>query len=284
MATIAHLSDLHLIEADHERRGTRGRMRLRYLSLGRELAAEARVERLRAALVQYRQSRACHLVVTGDLTEDGTEAQFELFAAVLAQSGIDPREVTLTPGNHDVYADPAGFQRALEGPLKPFARTSQAGAVTMIDGIALLPLCTAIAQSVARSAGLLAREQLAFIAQAAAELRQSRCAVVLAQHHPPHRHRGRVLHWFDGLQNAAEVTSLLARHVELHVLHGHWHRASSLPALREGRVRVFGASACVEAADPLRFYEAVDGYLSPIETPRRPDPVVSTPAPRVVPA
>src|SRR6476660_122653 len=110
MTRIAHLSDLHLIELEHARRGRAGRLRLRYLSYGRELAAEARVARFRAALAEYRRSTARRLIVTGDLTEDGTPEQFELFAAVLAESGIDPREITLTPGNHDVYADPLGFE------------------------------------------------------------------------------------------------------------------------------------------------------------------------------
>ena len=278
MTRIAHLSDLHLIELEHERRGRAGRMRLRYLSYGRELAAEARVARFRAALARYRRSTARHLIVTGDLTEDGTAEQFELLASVLAQSGIDPDAVTLMPGNHDVYAHPQAFELALQGPLAPYATASRLGSVSWVDGLAIVPLSSAIPQHFARSAGRITRDQLAEVERAAVEVRGSRRTLVMAQHHPPKRHRGRLLQWFDGLQNAHEVEALLQTHTHLHVLHGHWHRATSLPFL-EGPARVFGASACVEAEDPLRFYDAVDGQLHPVATqPELAEPVVSPPA------
>ena len=279
MTRIAHLSDLHLIELEHGRRGHVGRLRLRYLSYGRELAAEARVARFRAALAEYRRSTARRLIVTGDLTEDGTPEQFELFASVLAESGIDPREITLTPGNHDVYADPRGFERALEGPLAPYAATSRLGELTWVDSLAIVPLSSAIAQHFARSAGLIAREQLSRVAQTAIDLRGSRCTLVMAQHHPPKRHSGKLLQWFDGLQNAHEVEALLEQHTQLHVLHGHWHRTSSLPFLNSGPARVFGASACVEAENPLRYYDAVDGQLHPVTTTSAPPELIAaTPA------
>src|SRR5689334_5809263 len=101
MTRIAHISDLHLLEDKHQLRAAGERLRLSFLSFGRRLDAEERRQRLRSALWSYRASGAEHLVVTGDLTEDGTEAQFEALAEVFLDSGIDPREVTLVPGNHD---------------------------------------------------------------------------------------------------------------------------------------------------------------------------------------
>ena len=125
--------------------------------------------------------------------------------------------------------------------------------MTWIDGLAIVPLSSAIPQHFARSAGRITRDQLAEVARAAIELRGSRRTLVMAQHHPPKRHRGRLLQWFDGLQNAHEVEALLQTHAHLHVLHGHWHKATSLPFL-EGPARVFGAdkaSAGMVAAERL---------------------------------
>src|SRR4051794_40372705 len=106
MTRIAHLSDLHLLENEHQQRDAAGRFRLTFLSFFRKLDQKERCTRVRRALATYGASGAQHLVVTGDLTEDGTAAQFEVLAEVFLESGIDPREVTFTAGNHDAYTDP----------------------------------------------------------------------------------------------------------------------------------------------------------------------------------
>src|SRR6266487_2641590 len=121
---IAHLSDFHLLEPDVRRRSVLERIRLGYLSLFRPLDAAARASRAARALVQARDTGFDHPVLSGDLTADGTPDQFEQVARVLLESRIDPAKVTLVPGNHDAYADPRAFERALEGPLRPFARGS----------------------------------------------------------------------------------------------------------------------------------------------------------------
>src|SRR5262249_48748147 len=105
MTRIAHLSDLHLLEIEHQQRDAAGRLRLSFLSFFRKLDQRERRERVQRALAAYIASGAEHLVITGDLTEDGTEPQFEVLAEVLHESGIDPREITLTAGNHDAYTD-----------------------------------------------------------------------------------------------------------------------------------------------------------------------------------
>lgn len=266
MTRIAHLSDLHLIEAAHARREPSDRIRLSLISFGRRLDDDDRKQRLRRALHQYRTSGADHLVITGDLTEDGTDAQFEVLAEVLLDSRIDPQEITLTAGNHDAYTDRSAFARALDGALKPFARTSGPGAITALDDVVIAPISTVIAQPVTRSAGAIAHEQLNDVERVIQDFKGSRRAVAIAQHHQPYGYSVSALNWIDGLQNHVPAMGLLQRHAEAHVLHGHRHHRADVCVALNGPARVFGTTACVDDASPLRLYEACDGHLWPIDT------------------
>src|SRR5690606_13605234 len=102
MTTIAQLSDLHLI-AEPDKTSMSSRMREALLGLGHRATADVRRQRARRALARARASSADHIVITGDLTETGTAAEFEVVAEILHDSGIDPTRVTLVPGNHDMY-------------------------------------------------------------------------------------------------------------------------------------------------------------------------------------
>jgi len=267
MTRIAHLSDLHLLEAEHRQRGAAERFRLSFLSFFRRLDAEERRARVLRALTAYRMSGAAHLVVTGDLTEDGTDAQFEALAGLLQESRIDPSEVTLAAGNHDGYTDPSAFERALRGPLRVFAPTSRPGAITVLDEVVIVPVSTVIKQPISRSAGAIAHEHLHWVDSLATRMRGHGRALVMAQHHPPFGHTTAAVNWIDGLQNHVSATGLLQRHAELHVLHGHRHRSSDNTLSKDGAPRVFGATACVDHDAPLRLYEARDARLWPAHMP-----------------
>ncbi|WP_437717572.1 metallophosphoesterase [Sorangium sp. So ce448] len=260
MTTIAHLTDFHLLEADHDRRRGAERWRLRYLSFGRPIDAAQRRRRTLAALIEAGRSGADHLVLTGDLTEDGTPAQFEVLAAVLAESGWDPARVTLVPGNHDAYTEGA-WERALEGCLRPFAATSRQGTAVALPGAVVAAVSTAMMQPVTRSAGAIAARELSWIASLAAEARRSGDALVLAQHHPPLRHPIGAMQWLDGLINSAELMALLHEHDHLHVIHGHTHRAHDAPVRSGAPPRIFCAQALVDGPSPLRLYRVRCGRL-----------------------
>src|SRR4051812_48590840 len=98
MTLIAHISDLHLLEdAIHERKGASW-MRLQWLTFGKPRSPATRRLRVRKLLDRALRAHADHLVITGDLTEDGTLAQFESLAQILTESGWPPSRVTLVPG------------------------------------------------------------------------------------------------------------------------------------------------------------------------------------------
>jgi 3',5'-cyclic AMP phosphodiesterase CpdA len=263
---IAHLSDFHLLEPDVGRRGIRDRVRLGYLSLFRPLDAEARVRRALGALARACEKGFDHLVISGDLTEDGTDQQFDEVARVLFESRIDPSKVTLVPGNHDAYADPREFARALEGPLRPFAPTSGGAPGQVIDlgDVILLPVSTAIHQHWAWSSGHIDREGFEGLERRAFDPGITKSAVVVVQHHAPNPHRFAAMQWADGLRGHARLLALLSKMRKVQLLHGHLHRAITRVLELGGISRVFGAPAVVEDSEPrVRIYETHGGIIVP---------------------
>ncbi len=271
MTQIAHLSDLHLLEPDHADRQGVARRRLAYLTLGRPNDAERRRRRAVEVLVAARRSDADHVLITGDLTEDGITPQFEILAEVLAESGIAPERVTMVPGNHDAYVDGGAFERALRGPLAAYAATSTPGTPIFLRDAAILPMSTAVLQPYTRSAGSIEARAIEGAARIADESRRDGRALVLAMHHPPHR-RLPVWQWIDGLTDHAALGEVLERHDHVHVLHGHTHVAADRAVRPGATARIFCAEAVVDGATPLRFYHARQGRLWP-----------AAPAPHTVP-
>lgn len=264
---IAHISDLHLLEPRSERRGALEQLRLLYLSALRPLSAAGRLSRFRRALSAALQGGFDHLVITGDLTEDGKVGQFEEVARLLHESGISPEKVTLIPGNHDAYEDPRGWQRALEGPLRPFARTSggHVGKVLDFGELAILPVSTSVHQHWSSSWGQIEEAELEALDRRAADPGFANKALLVAQHHPPHPYEFAPLQWLDGLRESARLLALLARRRAVQVLHGHMHLPITRNLGEGGALRVFGAPAVVESSEPeVRYYETRGGLIVPV--------------------
>jgi 3',5'-cyclic AMP phosphodiesterase CpdA len=255
MARIAHLSDLHLVEPAVRLRSGRDWVRVHYLSLKRSLDYVSRRARAESALAAAREEGFDHLVITGDLTEDGSPAQYEVLAEVLAHCGVDPRRITLCPGNHDAYG--IAWAEALEGPLAPWAPTSRGG--VWLDGVVIVPISSAIPQHFMRSSGRVERDALDHAQSIAAG--EAGRAVLLAQHHPPFA----VLHqWVHGLLNHQEVRGLLERAPNVSVLHGHIHRRKERGLEAGAPPRIFSPFAVADNAAPLRLYEVAEGLLHPV--------------------
>lgn len=264
MTLLAHLSDLHLLEADHGARRGLLRRRLAYLSAGRPHDAADRRRRALAALTEARRSGADHVVVTGDLTEDGIPAQFEVLAEVLFESGLAPEKVTLLAGNHDVYDAPDAFARALAGPLAPYARNSAPGVLQVIGDVALLPLSTAVSQPYHLSAGSMERAELTRADALGRDGRGGRRTAIVAMHHPPHRRQNPVMQLFDGFRDHRALGQILEEHDGLCVLHGHLHEQADRGVRPGARPRIFGIEAVVSGAAPVRCYRAEHGHLLPL--------------------
>ncbi|APR74760.1 3',5'-cyclic-nucleotide phosphodiesterase [Minicystis rosea] len=263
MTHLAHLSDLHLLEANHGSRSGAERRRLAFLSAGRQHDAEARKRRAVRALQTARRSGADHVVITGDLTEDGIPAQYEVLAEVLHESGLAASQVTIVPGNHDAYAHGDAFADALRGPLSAYAETSTPGVPVMLRDMVLLPVSTAMAQPYTFSAGAIAEPTLASARQLAADSKKSGRALVLAMHHPPQRRAIPLMQWLDGLRDHAQVAAILEEHDHVHVVHGHLHEIMNRSVRPGATPRIFGTEAVVTGRTPVRFYHARHARLLP---------------------
>jgi 3',5'-cyclic AMP phosphodiesterase CpdA len=231
-----------------------------------------RIARLARALDEAKQSGADHVVISGDLTEMGTPAQYDVFAEVLHDAALDPTRVTLVPGNHDAYTSPDGWQRALEGPLAAFAPSSAgagpraAGKIVERGGAVMLPIDTSRHQSVILSGGEVDRDTADALERRLGDPGLREKAVVVVQHHPPFAHAARAWQWIDGLRGGSHLTDLLARHPRVQVLHGHMHRLVDRVVGGLGKCRVFGAPAVVEDTPGrarIRLYEVEGTELCP---------------------
>ena len=243
---IAHLSDVHLLE-----RTERHALAARFVSLGRRLDAEGRMEKARAAIAHARAAGAEHFLFTGDLTETGTAAQFEALAELLAQCNLRPEDVTLVPGNHDAYTSATGWRDALGGPLQPWAANAalEPGKVVDLGGTFILPLDATFHQPVTRSAGRYTDELRVAVEKCIADAASAQ--LVIAIHHPPHPRLG-PWQWVDGLLGCGQLLDAIAAHDRVIVAHGHLHKAATGI---HGRARVIGAAAVVDGALPALLGE-----------------------------
>lgn len=261
---VAHLSDVHALETkpSHD-------FDVRFVSWGRELDAAARVQKLAAGFAAAKRAHADHVVLSGDLTETGTLEQFETFAAVLHESGYAPDDITLVPGNHDAYAGPNAWSRALEGPLRPWARNAacEPGKIVERENAFIMPIDVSHHQSIARSTGIVRDEVAEALERRLVDPALLRRPILFVQHHPPYAHARRVMQWFDGLRGWARIFDLLVRNAHVHLFHGHLHRVVDRIANNIGRARIFGAPAIVDdvrGGPRVRLYDLRQGELESV--------------------
>lgn len=174
-----------------------------------------------------------HLVVTGDVTNLALEHEYEEAATLLADAARRT-EVTVVPGNHDIYLPsthegrrfPHHFGKFFESDLPELACDLRAGAfpcVKLREGLALIALSSAVPRPPFISAGFVGHEQLAALKQVLAHAAvRSRMPVILV-HHPPVDTRPRLVQLKDGLVDAAALRSTLAPVSHGLVLYGHLH-------------------------------------------------------------
>jgi Icc protein len=268
---IAHLSDVHMLEARPGRSRAGWSMRHHFLSFGRPLDVAGRRRKLASSLSAARRGGASHVVISGDLTETGLPSEYEALAEALHGCEFAPHQITLVPGNHDLYESPDAWRKAIDGPLAAFAETSACGRNQVIEraGAYILPLDVAFHQAVTRSAGVIGSDTLAVLADRAADPTLSGRPLVVVQHHPPFVRKTSALHWLDGLVGAARLMTLLETFRHVFVLHGHLHTVVDR-VLGSGAARILGATAVVEDRDQsrVRLYDVRGGALHAVAAPR----------------
>lgn len=219
MLQFAHLSDPHLSSLEAVRlRALRPKQWLGYLSWRRRRRAEHRRELLDVLTEDLLAQPLAQIVLTGDLTHIGLEAEFEHTAAWLSQLAA-PEQVTLVPGNHD-----ATLTGSIPLQRRYWAAYLGAGfpSLRVRDGVAFIGVDSAIASAPLLAVGEVGAAQRAQLAALLEQCADRGLFRVLCLHHCPlpgaDKPRKR-------LRDAAAVHDILVdKGVEL-VLHGHNHRS-----------------------------------------------------------
>jgi 3',5'-cyclic-AMP phosphodiesterase len=176
----------------------------------------ARIERLDVS--------PAFIVVSGDLTENGSAESYEVLNEVLTQLGGQdrPTPVLLALGNHD---DRATFRRVVLGE----ERTDDQGPYCysqLVDGLRVIVLDSLIP---GQPSGALGAAQLTWLEE---ELQLPALRGNLIVLHHPCRLAGPVHHYPAFiLRDAAVLEAMVARHQDrvVGVLAGHTHQANSAP-------------------------------------------------------
>jgi 3',5'-cyclic AMP phosphodiesterase CpdA len=218
MFTLAHLSDLHLALAPKvaELASKRG---LGYINWWRKRKSIHRPEVLAAITRDLQTRSAKHVAITGDLTNFSLPGEYAWARQWLESIGR-PADVTVVPGNHDVYVRGAeglpgkfwgDYMRGDDG-LERFPFLRRRGEVTLIA------LSTGVPTGPFLATGRLGDRQLARLAEALEQTQGSFRTVLI--HHPP---LGSARRFFRRLVDAADLRRVLAvKGAEL-LLHGHDH-------------------------------------------------------------
>jgi 3',5'-cyclic AMP phosphodiesterase CpdA len=234
---IAHFSDLHLLSLEgvklhrfFNKRATG------YANLRLKRGSIHRASYVKAIAREVRRINADHVVVTGDLTNLALEPEFELAREVLEKDlGLHPDDVTLVPGNHDVYTRGAHVTRRfasyfgdyLESDLPELAVDIDAGrfpVVKLRGPAAIIGVCSAVPRLPFVAAGRVGKEQLGALRAILAHPKVARLTPIIALHHPPHNPRSRLKTLLEGLGDAALLSSGMSHLPVGMVLHGHLHR------------------------------------------------------------
>jgi 3',5'-cyclic AMP phosphodiesterase CpdA len=242
---VAHFSDAHALSLD-------GVSPLAFLNKrvagGLNLLLKRRnkhpIALFEALVDDLNRARPDHVVVSGDLTNLSLEPEFARARALLDRIALGPREVTVVPGNHDVYVWSARWRRSFERALAPYALSDGATEVgfplTRVRGeLAVIGLSTALPSPVPLADGWVGRRQLAATEQALE--RTDGKFRILVLHHPPVKNRHAILR---GLRDRGALQQLLARVGAELVVHGHEHRdvRAELPGPR-GPIPVIGVGS-----------------------------------------
>ncbi|MCW5746877.1 MAG: metallophosphoesterase [Alphaproteobacteria bacterium] len=255
MFTFAHLSDPHLPLPPVRWSELLSKRATGWLSWRRRRRFIHRPEALAATLADLRAAAPEHIVVTGDIANISTAAEFRQAATWLSDLGA-PTDVTVIPGNHDAYVRcPAGrdfgqWGAYMAGDTAPESTPPAFPFVRRRGPVAFVGLTTAVPMPVFIAAGTLGARQIARFEDIMRGLAdEGLCRVVLI-HHPPQiggasRRKG--------LTDAAAFRAAVARVGADLILHGHNHRAVLAHIeTPHGGVPVLGA-ASASAAPGTRY-------------------------------
>jgi 3',5'-cyclic AMP phosphodiesterase CpdA len=231
---LAHLSDLHVLAP--------AGVQLRRVLFNKRVTGYANLLTLRArtyrqenllAVIAAAAAQSDQLVVTGDITNLSLEGEY-VEARRLLDEAAGSTEVTVVPGNHDIYLPitlrerrfPHHFSAYMQSDLPELAAELQAGRfpfVKLRGPAAIIGLTTAIPRPPFVSAGLLGREQLEALGRVLGHPEVACRTPVILLHHSPFDSRFRLEQLQGGLVDARDLRKALQPLPRGLVLYGHLH-------------------------------------------------------------
>jgi 3',5'-cyclic AMP phosphodiesterase CpdA len=239
---------------------------------------------VRAIARAVHASRADHVVITGDLTNLALEAEFEAVRRIIDEDlRLSPNDVSIIPGNHDLYTQGALSSRRFATYFGEFM-TSDLPALAVDVGpghfpfvrlrgpVAIIGLSSAIPRAPLVAAGKLGKAQMAALAKILVHPEVVSRTPVVLMHHPAHNPLSKVKTMLRGLDDAAVFFSTMNDTPRGLLLHGHLHRRISRTwTTSRGSMHSVGAtSASLHDHDEARMagfnvYEIDDsGAIGPI--------------------
>jgi 3',5'-cyclic AMP phosphodiesterase CpdA len=269
MFVLAHLSDPHLGPLPAPRwRELLGKRATGYVNWRRKRHLIHRGEVLSRIVADLKAQAADHIAVTGDLVNISLAREYAPARAWLASLG-PPHDVTLVPGNHDLYVRAAAqypllnwsdYMRADDGDPSvdaPFPFVRRRGP------LALIGLSSAVPTAPFLATGRLGSGQIDRLAAALDRCGREGSFRVVLIHHPP---RSKPSRRFKRLVDGAALRTVLARHGAELVIHGHDHEHSliALPGPQRP-IPVVGVPSASEAPpgehDPAGYnLYRIDGH------------------------
>jgi 3',5'-cyclic AMP phosphodiesterase CpdA len=221
---LAHLSDPHVGPLPRpRRRELLGKRVTGYLNWTRSRSRVHDMAVLEQVVADMKAHHPSHIAVTGDVSNIGLPAEFQLARNWLQTLGA-PDDVSFVPGNHDAYV--RGSLPDLARTFAPWTR-GDAGAGTgfpylRIRGeVALIGLSSGIPTPLFIASGYLGRRQLRATERILLETGRRELIRVVMLHHPP---QGSASRLGRGLVDAHGFATMIRRAGAELILHGHNHR------------------------------------------------------------
>lgn len=245
MFVLAHLSDPHLAPIPKPRIAELlGKRVTGYVNWRRKRRLVHRSDVLARIVADLKAQMPDHIAVTGDLVNIALAGEFAPARAWLDTLG-PPQEVTLVPGNHDVYVR-AGA-RAVQQHWRDYTgQTDGAFPVLRRRGpLALIGLSSAVPTPPFMATGRLGADQVQRLGPLLDRTGQEGLFRVVLIHHPPQSKASRR---FKRLLDGEELRAVLAQHGADLLLHGHDHEhALAWLAGPTNRIPAVGVPSASEA-------------------------------------
>jgi len=255
MFVLAQLTDLHMAAKPRLSELMSKRL-LGFINWQRKRKFVHRPEVLDAITRDVKQQAADHIAVTGDLTNLSLPTEYKRARTWLDALGT-ARDVTVIPGNHDVYVQAAVQSPAAFWGVYMRGDDGQSGFpfVRRRGNVALIALSSGVPTGPFMATGRLGQQQLSGLSEALTQTRDLFRVVLI--HHPPLSPPAR---YMRRLVDSADLRHVLAEHGAELLIHGHDHERAIVRLDGPHGTKIPAVGAPSASANAPHGHENAGGY------------------------